>query len=421
MRSGRYSPINSPTRGRMGREEDSDVTSDIDPPSYHSTKSVSSKSQKIYSNLMSYLESVDSNNDINMKDDDMSSVSHSMIHSPQKSTYSNTSRTSKYVWDNIDNHNSHNIPLPNSSNSLVNAKDYDDTTYFRPPSYISDQSSVTTTTSSIQHAVDEIKDKVTNMKNELSRKNIHIKQLQGELTRLITAKNRKYEKFESNWNKKLNELHEENTISINKQQELINKIENDILQLTEKCNILSDKLNKMNQIKDDKILHAVNDIKNKRLYQMKQNETDEKVQFEKILTNKSNQLKKQAADNISPQLDLLINENRVKIIQKTELLDIKLLKNIQSYRDNLQQEHENSINILIEKLEIENENSIHLRQNHLKEIENNYKLECDKIQSKYYNDKKLLDEVHNKKKHLNEERWMNSIQLVKEEEHKKVF
>lgn len=350
MKSGRFSPISSPRRTSINtpysqcyeetppsyksplksisksQKSVFSTTSELPPPPYvadsfqspsiHSATSVSSSK---FSSLLQYLDeesskintTTDPRSNSQLQSDDISTLSYSPSKQSKGHQHS-FKQSNKYVWDNM------NFEMDTNN---------DDITYFSIPCEKTDlnenrvvdenrSTSYGLKENSIQSLVSEISMKVRNIKQELKLKSTNCKELQAELLRLKAAYSRRVEKTKKNWDSKRQQSREEQSISLKKQEEFINKLTLDISQLKQKIIALNDKKNKCLVMGETTVNEAkVTAAKNLQRAQ-KQWEHDEKQSFLKLAASKEEAMQKAAADSMGPKLERLVTDLKDRVRAK---------------------------------------------------------------------------------------------------------
>lgn len=299
-------------------------------PSSHRGEEGTKKSTAAYENLMSFLDDASAslpksprknNSSIPPLDieitrhhedmrDDLSSMSYSVSSSMQGSK---AFTSNKYIWNELDDADADGDAVSqrgrshryddegsrrgtdtrahsqHSSSSSYRDRDSDSThTFFRvPPSYSSNQSTSSQhTKSTLQSNVEEIQEKVNNMKQELRKKTQRMKDLQTELTRLKAVKDRKRTKLTERHAKELSELTSNNAQAIQKQKEFVDKIQEAVATLKTKAEHLEEKVESNGQTLAAAVDKAKSDGVRSIRRAQRQWEADEKTLFEKLCQNK---------------------------------------------------------------------------------------------------------------------------------------
>lgn len=196
----------------------------------------------------------------------------------------------------------------------------------------------------INGQVKEFQAKVLAMKKALQEKLLVIKSQQAELLRLQTATQRRSYKFKSEWQNKMEEVKNDAVSTFKKQQQLIDRLNQDVKELEQKFHALEAKLHSISlessfDVKSSRdlfghghaqdsivysnteselptvLIQATNEIRRKISQSQLQLQKEEKSSHVKLLQSKEEQLKKQAAEVLAPTVDELVKSNKETVFR----------------------------------------------------------------------------------------------------------
>lgn len=203
--------------------------------------------------------------------------------------------------------------------------------------------------STVSKVVQEVAAKIERMKKELQERKERAKQLQGELMRVESAKERREKKIVEKWELQLRKLDDEHRKTYDEMQSFRDRLAQDIKKLEAQSHELKGKLSKMAQDHEQQLHFARQENLKKLDKAKKQWRQDEKGFMEKVLNSRMEQLKKQAVDSLTPELDNLVRTNKealeaLRVEHENQLrkltmtLEHEVERKIEAYRQSLQDE-----------------------------------------------------------------------------------
>lgn len=445
-----YSPLSSaPTSPRS-------KSSEPPPPYYSPTYSaVASRDSTKYSSLMQYLDGeLDESMQLQRGEeafDDMSSMSlspskdkrHKFSSSSSKANVTQTFLSSShrnspsksvkssgrsYVWDdwqNDDKQNTHNTESYGIDDEETNG---DNTTYFsfaasRGGGTSSQKShdGVSMGSKSIQHVVNEIKVKVDTMKGELENKHVRIRELQSELIRLNTAKNRRAQKFKSVWEAKLTAQREEQSAALKKTMDFVERIGHDVKQLNLKRDGLKEKHSRLSAHRETAIQILQDEMQRKVQRARRQWEVEEKAVFDKVLKGKEESLKKAAAESFGPALDKMVIDGKEAVRARTDECNKKLDRIKRELAAEVHEKIHQTRESLKNQMKMDDEKSRRVGERKLDDVLRKQSEELEAIKLKFARNRKLAEENAERTRRIDAETSLEALREVRKAESQQVL
>lgn len=203
--------------------------------------------------------------------------------------------------------------------------------------------------SGLSRVVQEVSAKIEKMKKELQEKKERAKQLQGDLLRVDSATERRQKKLTEKWELQLKKLDEEHNKTYKEMRGFRDHLVQDVKKLEAQSSELRVKMQKLSHEHDQQILLAKQENLKKLENAKKQWKQDEKGFMDKVLNSRMEQLKKQAVDALTPELDNVVRTNKEaleaarveneNIIRKLMMnLEHDVERKMEAFRQSLQDE-----------------------------------------------------------------------------------
>eukprot|EP00596_Hydrurales_sp_CCMP1899_P005551 CAMPEP_0119039342 /NCGR_PEP_ID=MMETSP1177-20130426/8762_1 /TAXON_ID=2985 /ORGANISM="Ochromonas sp, Strain CCMP1899" /LENGTH=413 /DNA_ID=CAMNT_0007003067 /DNA_START=135 /DNA_END=1373 /DNA_ORIENTATION=- len=170
-----------------------------------------------------------------------------------------------------------------------------------------------------------VRTKVDAMKAELRLKGENAREIEAELHRLRRAKDKKIEKLERTWMDRVNGLKDEQGKVISRQQDFMDRLNNDCHALVEKGEALKERISKSQEGVGTAVERGYIERKKKREKVRQQCILEENTGFLKIFLTKEEGLKTMAAKAIGVRMDGDVQTRREDIHKLTAELENKLI------------------------------------------------------------------------------------------------
>ena len=344
------------------------------------------------------------------------------IYSGNNSTTSRTPRT--YVWDEWDAKSTPNIGsqqhiskrLYTSDNaddissrlqSVANASNSDTVTYFsvaaapirevnsatKSQTNMHSDASVSSgkSGSTLMTVISQVKEKVQNVSSELNQTKQKAQELHVELVRVNTARKRRLLKFKQDWEQRLTMQREEQNAATKKISEFCHKVEDDVRNLQSKIESLTKKANTMDSQRESLLVLTTDELEKRARQARKQWETEEKLVFDKILKEKVETFKKQAADSFGPTLDKLVEDGKIKVRERRAESELRLQKLAASLQVDVQNKLALAKDQFKEQLRSDDDKVRRTNERKLSAALEEQERETERLKAKYEREKQLLE------------------------------
>lgn len=262
----------------------------------------------------------------------------------------------------------------------------------------------------------EITVKVDRMKKELLSKVQTAKQLQGELLRIKTAKERKIDKCKVTWEGKLATIREQNATAAHKLDELYQRLQIDVQKLTEQVQGLESRIVQNKAHQSEALVQAKRDAEKRLVRAKRQWEADESLSFEKVIKKKAEVLQKQAADSFGPKLDKMVKDGKQKVSELKDEGEVR----IQKLQFTLQAEHEMKIaecrDKLTEQIQHDLDKVKRQLQRQMDDLLKQQQAEITALQEKYSRERATLDESYERTQRIEHEQTQDALQSISKRE-----
>lgn len=284
------------------------------------------------------------------------------------------------------------------------------------PRSSSSQSQSSSSNSNTMRLAEDVADRVSTLRAEVKAKAAQNKELQSELARLQMAKERKEQKAEVHWTNALKTLKAEQTESIRKMEDFVSKVETDVKKLRSQHDELLKKLSRIEQDRSLSLEQAKAEIEKKKQRARRQWEHEEKGVMDKALQGRTESLKKQAADALTPKLDAFVVTNKETVARLRQEREAKLDK----LRTEILSENEKKLaaarNNIRKDLQIDLERVRETGERRLDELTRKHELEMNALREKFERDKARVIETYERTYKSEGETHARTVSSLRERE-----
>lgn len=240
--------------------------------------------------------------------------------------------------------------------------------------------------------IEEIKDKVTQMQRDLTKKSDESQELHLQLKKLQRLKEHQFEAKRRKHLARLDSVRREGDEALTRQRQLDEKITSDTKHLQDKYEAL---MSKREQFKG-KIIEEVERLRDtndkKRQRQRRQLALDEKSSHDKALMAKESSLRKQAIESFAPMMDEMVIQHKLSIQRRKDEIESELL----ALKAKLEAELDSQLTEMERKLRSDSQER---ERQHEQQLMVEYEASCKRraeelvsLKEKLSRDRRVLDE-----------------------------
>jgi len=276
------------------------------------------------------------------------------------------------------------------------------------------------TENTLETTIFELKEKLSAMKKEAKAKGLRAKQLQGEYTRLSTAKNRKILRSQTKWEERLREEKEQHHMILSKQKDFLGKVSKDVSDLETKMADMQRKLD-TSSLKGKKELQVTKQEMAKSLSRArKQWELNEGAHFRKLLAEKNDQLQQEVTDSFEPRLAKFVEKGRTELRSKSADLEKKMQKLKRQLQSEMHGKLDEAVEELREELKVEEQRMRMGGERDLQACLTRHNDEINALRDRYSRERRLTEEGAEKIRRLEAESTLDGLKTIRKAEQGKV-
>lgn len=193
----------------------------------------------------------------------------------------------------------------------------------------------------------QVLDKIANLKSSAQKTSDKLRDLKRELQQILTVQEKRRRKTEENCEQQIQRMKEEHESTMREMKAFHARLVGDLKKLEDQQLELQNRMRKQDADREVALEEARKEASKRIAKARRQWEADERVHFEKVLSSRNEQLKKQAADSFTPKLDEMVRTGKEKVEalrQEGEANLAKLKASLEADIDNKLMEYRSAMN-----------------------------------------------------------------------------